>query len=161
MEFDEKPRALKGLVAENAVGGYSLNLENFIYTNGDGIVKKSTRHGTIPKNMEVKKFQEIKWKIYVDEPDTYLFDTSYSYQNNKEGGKMEIIIKGNSLKHSFKPTCKTIGEPLQDWIIDNYKSNRVGSVEITEKGIYEITVKLEAEKQNPIKWQWLWIDSKN
>ena len=161
MEFDEKPRALKGLVAENAVGGYSLNLENFIYTNGDGIVKKSTRHGTIPKNMEVKKFQEIKWKIYIDEPDTYLFDTSYSYQNNKEGGKMEIIIKGNSLKHSFKPTCKTIGEPLQDWIIDNYKSNRVGSVEITEKGIYEITVKLEAEKQNPIKWQWLWIDSKN
>ena len=80
LEYDKKPVALKGLVAENGEGGYSLNLENYNYINGDGKINDAKKYGTIPKNILVQKKQILKWKIFISEPGEYRVDSSYSFQ---------------------------------------------------------------------------------
>ena len=62
------------------------------------------------------------------------------------------VLKGN-----FKPTGKTVGEPLQDWHIKNFKSHRIGEVEFKNSGIYDITIHLKSRKKNIINWSWMWI----
>ena len=57
------------------------------------------------------------------------------------------VIKGN-----FKPTGKTVGEPLQDWHIKNFKSHRIGEVEFKNPGIYDISIHLRSRKKNIISW---------
>lgn len=159
LEYDKKPIAYKGLVAESSEGGYSLNLENYNYINGDGKINEAKKYGTIPKNILVQKKQILKWKIFISEPGEYSVDSSYSFQDNKDGGYIKFEINDTKLKQKFKSTGKTVGEPLQDWVIDNYKSNKLGSFKINKMGIYEVTLSLESKK-DPVKWQWLWIESK-
>jgi alpha-L-fucosidase len=159
LEYDKKPVALKGLVAESGEGGYSLNLENYNYINGDGKINEAKKYGTIPKNILVQKKQILKWKIFISEPGEYSVDSSYSFQDNKDGGNTKFEINDTKVKQKFKSTGKTVGEPLQDWVIDNYKSNKLGSFKINKTGIYEVTLSLESIK-DPVKWQWLWIESK-
>ena len=159
LEYDKKPIAYKGLVAESSEGGYSLNLENYNYINGDGKINEAKKYGTIPKNILVQKKQILKWKIFISEPGEYSVDSSYSFQDDKDGGNTKFEINDIKLKQKFKSTGKTVGEPLQDWVIDNYKSNKLGSFKINKTGIYEVTLTLESNK-DPVKWQWLWIKSK-
>lgn len=159
LEYDKKPIAYKGLVAESSEGGYSLNLENYNYINGDGKINEAKKYGTIPKNILVQKKQILKWKIFISEPGEYSVDSSYSFQDDKDGGNTKFEINDTKLKQKFKSTGKTVGEPLQDWVIDNYKSNKLGSFKINKTGIYEVTLTLESNK-DPVKWQWLWIKSK-
>ena len=159
LEYDKKPVAYKGLVAESREGGYSLNLENYNYINGDGKINEAKKYGTIPKNILVQKKQILKWKIFISEPGEYSVDSSYSFQDDKNGGNTKFEINDTKLKQKFKSTGKTVGEPLQDWVIDNYKSNKLGSFKINKTGIYEVTLSLESKK-DPVKWQWLWIESK-
>ena len=159
LEYDKKPIAYKGLVAESSEGGYSLNLENYNYINGDGKINEAKKYGTIPKNILVQKKQILKWKIFINEPGEYSVDSSYSFQDDKDGGNTKFEINETKLKQKFKSTGKTVGEPLQDWVIDNYKSNKLGSFKINKTGIYEVTLTLESNK-DPVKWQWLWIKSK-
>ena len=159
LEYDKKPDALKGLVAESGEGGYSLNLENYNYINGDGKINDAKKYGTIPKNILVQKKQILKWKIFINEPGEYRVDSSYSFQYDKDEGNIKFEINETKLKQKFKGTGKTVGEPLQDWVIDNYKSNKLGSFKINKAGIYEVTLTLEPYN-DPVKWQWLWIKSK-
>ena len=159
LEYDKKPVAVKGLVAESGEGGYSLNLENYNYINGDGKINDAKKYGTIPKNILVQKKQILKWKIFINEPGEYRVDSSYSFQYDKDEGNIKFEINDTKLKQKFKSTGKTVGEPLQDWVIDNYKSNKLGSFKINKTGIYEVTLTLESNK-DPVKWQWLWIKSK-
>ena len=159
LEYDKKPIAYKGLVAESSEGGYSLNLENYNYINGDGKINEVKKYGTIPKNILVQKKQILKWKIFISEPGEYSVDSSYSFQDDKNGGNTKFEINDTKLKQKFKSTGKTVGEPLQDWVIDNYKSNKLGSFKINKTGIYQVTLTLESNN-DPVKWQWLWIKSK-
>lgn len=159
LEYDKNPIAYKGLVAESSEGGYSLNLENYNYINGDGKINDAKKYGTIPKNILVQKKQILKWKIFISEPGEYSVDSSYSFQDDKDGGNTKFEINDTKLKQKFKSTGKTVGEPLQDWVIDNYKSNKLGSFKINKTGIYQVTLTLEPNK-DPVKWQWLWIKSK-
>ena len=101
----------------------------------------------------------MKWKIFISEPGEYRVDSSYSFQYDKDEGNIKFEINDTKLKQKFKSTGKTVGEPLQDWVIDNYKSNKLGSFKINKTGIYEVTLSLESKK-DPVKWQWLWIESK-
>ena len=159
LEYNKKPIAYKELVAISSEGGYSLNLENYNYINGDGKINDAKKYGTIPKNILVQKKQKLKWKIFISEPGEYSVDSSYSFQYDKDGGNTKFEINDVELKQKFKSTGKTVGEPLQDWVIDNYKSNKLGSFKINKTGIYEVTLTLESNK-DPVKWQWLWIKSK-
>ena len=159
LEYDKKPIAIKGLVAESFEGGYSLNLENYDFISGNGKINESKRYGTIPKNILVQKKQILKWKIFISEPGEYNVDSSYSFQENNDGGNISFEINDIELKQKFKSTGKTVGEPLQNWVIDNFNSNKLGSFKIKKSGVYQVTLVLEPNDK-PLKWQWLWIKSK-
>ncbi len=159
LEYDKKPIAIKGLVAESVEGGYSLNLENYDFISGNGKINESKRYGTIPKNILVQKKQILKWKIFISEPGEYNVDSSYSFQENNDGGNISFEINDIELKQKFKSTGKTVGEPLQNWVIDNFNSNKLGSFKIKKSGVYQVTLVLEPNDK-PLKWQWLWIKSK-
>ena len=159
IEYDKKPIAIKGLVAESVEGGYSLNLENHDFISGNGKIDESKRYGTIPKNILVQKKQILKWKIFISEPGEYNVDSSYSFQENNDGGNISFEINDIELKQKFKSTGKTVGEPLQNWVIDNFNSNKLGSFKIKKSGVYQVTLVLEPNDK-PLKWQWLWIKSK-
>ena len=107
----------------------------------------------------VQKKQILKWKIFISEPGEYNVDSSYSFQENNDGGNISFEINDIELKQKFKSTGKTVGEPLQNWVIDNFNSNKLGSFKIKKSGVYQVTLVLEPNDK-PLKWQWLWIKSK-
>ena len=61
------------------------------------------------------------------------------------------------LTHMIQPTGKTVGEPNQNWVIDNFKSHRLGQIDFPVKGPYEITIDVTPNENDTIKLQWIWI----
>ena len=158
IEYDEKPQAMKGLVGKNFERGFSLNLQNYHMLKNNSGINKKTKYGTIPENISLSSEEVINWKIFIDEPGKYLFDTSYSNQSDKDLGDIVVFVDNKQvLKGNFKPTGKTVGEPLKDWHIKNFKSHRIGEVEFKNSGIYDITIHLKSRKKNIINWSWMWI----
>jgi hypothetical protein len=70
---------------------------------------------------------------------------------------LTITAAGQTVSHPILNTGKTVGEPKQDWVIDNYKSNRLCKINFPEKGIYEIELSIEPAKKDQINFQWFWI----
>ena len=96
--------------------------------------------------------------MYINDPGDKDIDISYSYQNNN--GKNKILLKASNttLEHIIQPTGKTVGEPNQNWVIDNFKSIRLGKINFPEKGFYEIEMEVIPEKKEEIKFQWIWVN---
>ena len=57
-----------------------------------------------------------------------------------------------------KPTGKTVGEPNNDWIIDNFSSNRIGEINFPEAGFYEIEMQIIPSRNDNLKFQWIWAE---
>jgi alpha-L-fucosidase len=158
LEYAQKPEIADGLVVKTVDGGYSLTHENSISEVGDGTVKGIDRRGTVPAHILVDEKYQCKWKIFVDKPGTMTMDVSYSFQGEKQKGTISVNAANSSRKHNVAPTGLTVGEPNRNYHIDNFVSNRVGSIDFPEKGIYEIFMEVDAKKNNPIKFQWLWME---
>ncbi len=85
-------------------------------------------------------------------------DVSYSYQEEKPGRQIKVKASNASLVHQAMPTGLTVGEPNQSWHIDNYSSHSMGIINFDIAGKYEISMEIEGKKNNPIKFQWLWLE---
>lgn len=157
LEYDTKPEIVEGLVAKTVDGGYSLQHENSISEKGDVKVRGYDRRGTVPPHIIIEDTYKSNWKIFVDQPGKYTFDVSYSLQGEMPAGTIRVRAANTSLKHEVAPTGLTVGEPNRDWHIDNFTSHRVGSINFPENGIYEISIEVDAKKNNPLKFQWLWV----
>jgi alpha-L-fucosidase len=70
-----------------------------------------------------------------------------------------LIVKASDteLEHISQPTGKTIGEPNQGWVIDNFKSNRLGTIYFPAKGFYDIELEVMPKEKEEFKFQWIWI----
>jgi alpha-L-fucosidase len=70
-----------------------------------------------------------------------------------------LVVTANEteLSHAIQPTGKTIGEPNADWVIDNFKSHRIGKIDFQEKGYYDIELKVSPSQEEEVKFQWIWI----
>ena len=160
MEFDKTPNIEKNLVAINRAGGFALNFDNATHSEGNAIQKEKERHGTIPAHLLVNEKHHLKWRVYIDQPGSYQFDTSYSFQKNAAAGT--ITLKSNEQTQTLllNPTGKTIGEPLQNWVIDNFKSHRVGEITFEKTGVFEIEIQLKPNTDKMFQWQWLWVSLK-
>ncbi|WP_462318071.1 alpha-L-fucosidase [Marinilabilia sp.] len=156
MEFDYKPEITRELVAKNIDNGFSLTPWNAISEKGDFTKEPSQKYGTIPPNVGVSATYEAHWKVFIDQPGQYRLDASYSYQGETPDGKFEIKAANEVLKNSFSPTGMTVGEPNEDWHIEKFVSNKTGTFNFPEPGVYDISVKIEAGKE-PVKFQWLWL----
>jgi alpha-L-fucosidase len=157
LEYPEYPETTKNLVAKTVSGGFSLTPFNVISDEDELKIESKSRRGTVPQHAVIENPVTLKWKIYVDTPGMKNIDVSYSYQQNENGGRMVITANETELTHSVQPTGKTIGEPNADWVIDNYKSHRIGQINFPEKGYYDIQLKVNTSQQEKINFQWIWI----
>ncbi|MFT5385999.1 MAG: alpha-L-fucosidase [Saprospiraceae bacterium] len=158
MEFDQSPEIVKGLVAAAVGGGYALKPENAISSEGNAVTEKAGRFGSIPPHALIKKQQSYTWKIYIDKACKVSADVSYSFQG--EFGQNQIIlkVKNTTLIHQVEPSGQTVGEPNADWVIENFKTSRLGEIPFDEPGFYEIKIEVISEDGKEIKLNWLWLE---
>ena len=160
MIFNKKPNADLDLVAETKYGGRSLNYLNAFSSNGEGIKNEPKRYGSIPKNIEINDSLTMKWKVFIDKPSVYILDTSYNFQKKITDGFLSLKINNKKFKHQFEYTGKTVGEPNQYWIIDRFKSFKIGEIKFESPGFHQIELKIKTNPQNPIQWQWIWMEKR-
>jgi alpha-L-fucosidase len=157
LEYPEYPKTAKNLVAKTVTGGFSLTPFNAFFGEEDLKTESKSRRGTIPEHTLIENPATLKWKIYVDKPGTKNIDVSYSFQQDESDGSMVITANETEITHSIQPTGKTIGEPNTDWVIDNFKSHRIGQIDFPEKGFFDIELDVSPSQQKEVKFQWIWI----
>ena len=156
VEYDKKPTIVNGLAAKTIDGGYSLTPKN-LYQKDKFVINKKEREGTIPEYVFVDSEKTFNWKIYIDEPGEKNIDISYSYQNNSNKNQLVCKTANTKLIHQVLNTGKTVGEPNQNWVIDNFKSNRLGKINFPVAGFYEVELEVIPDKNDELKFQWIWI----
>lgn len=157
IEFSEKPEIADNLVAKTVDGGYSLLPQNQNNEDKSLIIIPKAHKGTIPNHVEIKKNRTFKWNIYVDKPGEKNIDISYSFQNESKKSKLSLSAANTTISQVIIPTGKTVGEPGQNWVIDNYKSNRLGKIHFPDKGIYEVKLTVEPAINEKVNFQWVWV----
>lgn len=158
VEYDKMPEIQNGLAAKTTGGGYSLTPANSSDADPLFTIQKKEMRGTVPGHIIVSEPQILHWNIYVDEPGEKSVDVSYSFQNETKRAGIEIKVAGKVLQHQVLNSGKTVGEPNSEWIIDNYQSNRMGKILFSEKGMYDIELKIFPEQKEPVHFQWVWIE---
>lgn len=158
-EYVSNPEISEGLAAKTNSGGYSLLPGNQISAFSPGILLKKEKYGTIPEHLAIDKPETLTWKIYVDTPGKKYFDISYSNQNNT-GNPAKIILQaaGSEISALAIPTGKTVGEPNENWVIDNFASLRIGEINFPEEGFYLIKMQIIPSPNDILKFQWIWAD---
>ncbi|MBT5187006.1 MAG: alpha-L-fucosidase [Kordiimonadaceae bacterium] len=157
VEYDKKPDVAVDLAAMSVTGGYSLLPSNWISADGNQEIVPIARFGTIPPHVDVTSNSTYKWKVYIEAAGSYQVDTSYSFQEEGDEGRISIKASNASINHDVIPTGKTVGEPDEDWVIDNYHSSRFGTIEFPKAGYYEIEMNVEPKNSKAIKFQWVWL----
>lgn len=158
LEYSGKPQISDGLVAKNMDGGYSLLPWNITGSRDPLKIINKQRGGTVPSHIVINEQTKLKWNIYVDEPCSKTIDVSYSYQGATERNTIVLRAAGKEISHKVSATGKTVGEPNSDWIIDNFKSHRLGTINFSKAGYYEIELEIKPEKNENIKFQWVWVN---
>jgi alpha-L-fucosidase len=158
IEYDQMPEVVKGLTAIAVAGGYSLQPKNAISTKGNATMEPASRYGTIPPHALIKEQQNYIWKIYVEKPCKLFADISYSSQKENEDSKIILKVKNTSLTYPLKPTGKTVGEPKADWVIDNFKTSRIGQINFESPGFYDIQIEVVPAQGSEIRLNWFWLE---
>jgi alpha-L-fucosidase len=160
LEYDTKPVVASDLVAKTVDGGFSLKRENSISELGTFTSQRYNSKGTVPPHIVVSDSYRSSWKIFIDQPGDYVFDVSYSFQGEKPAGKITINASKTDVSHEVTPTGQTVAEPNREYHIDNFTSHRIGSINFPKAGIYEISMDIEPQKEQPVKFQWMWVMKK-
>jgi len=50
-----------------------------------------------------------------------------------------------------------VGEPNSNWQIDRFNAQRLGQLEFSEPGYYDITLEINPGKVEELSFQWLWL----
>lgn len=158
-EYDLIPEISEGLVAKTKSGGYSFLPGNQITPAHSQFIVKKEKYGTIPEYLLIEKPETFTWKIFVDTPGKKHFDISFSNQN-ESSNVAEIILQaaGSEISTLAKPTGKTVGEPNENWVIDNFASQRIGEINFSATGFYEIKMQIIPSANNILKFQWIWAE---
>ncbi|MCU4174248.1 alpha-L-fucosidase [Carboxylicivirga sp. N1Y90] len=157
VEYNSKPEIVDGLVSKTVDGGYSLLPDNQFENDKSIVVEPLASSGTIPRHVVVNSNKTFIWKIYVDKVGEKNLDVSYSFQNQESAGDITVKISGKIFKHNIRPTGQTVAEPNEAWYIDNFRSNRVGTMNFAEKGFYTIEMIIEPQQKKEVNFQWLWV----
>lgn len=157
LEYENRPEIIDDLVSKTVDGGFSLLPQNQSSIDESLIINPKERKGTVPAHVEVDENTTFSWKIYVNEPGEKNIDISYSFQNESEKSKLSLTVAGTTISQVILGTGKTVGEPGQNYVIDNYKSNRLGKINFAEKGYYDIELTIEPAKDDKVNFQWVWI----
>jgi alpha-L-fucosidase len=157
LEYNNEPDIENNLVGKTVDGGFSMTPQNQNPFDETVIINKKEREGTVPEYTVVKEKKLLHWRIYIDEPGEKTVDISYSFQSDSKKSKISVLAADAKLVHNIVPTGKTIGEPNQNWIIDNFKSTHLGKINFPKKGIFTIELEIIPEKNDELKFQWIWL----
>jgi len=157
LEYDSYPTIVDGLVAQSVYGGFSLTPGKALKSSGSTQVEAPSRRGTIPAHIEVSEKSSYSWRVYADRPMSLHIDVSYSFQGEAGKGTVKVSSRSGSRKASFKSSGMFVGEPNNDWQIDSYNSHRLGQLEFSESGYYDITLEIQPGKGEKMDFQWLWL----
>ena len=158
LEYKQRPTTIDDMVAKTNIGGYSLKPGNQIEKLKNTSTVPASRYGTVPAHDIVENDQTYKWKIFVDEPGTKAVDISYSFQGDSEEGQIVLRTYKTELNANISATGLTVGEPNENWHIENFKALRIGTINFPESGMYEIELQVAPPKDEPVRFQWLWIE---
>jgi alpha-L-fucosidase len=98
-----------------------------------------------------------RWRIYVDRPVSLYADVSYSFQGEQGKGTLSVTSRAGSLKAKIQPGRLFVGEPNSNWQIDSFDSHRLGQLEFTQAGYYDISLEIAPRKGEEVDFQWLWL----
>ncbi len=160
LEYDSYPSTEDGLVAQSVYGGYSLTPHNAMKSEGNTMIQGPARRGTIPPHIQVTEKSSYQWRIYLDKPASLNTDVSYAFEGETEeegSGKLTITSSPGSLSENFHATGRFVGEPNANWQIDSFNSHRLGHLEFSEPGYYDITLEIKPGKTEELSFQWLWL----
>jgi alpha-L-fucosidase len=161
LEYDERPAIVDGLVARTVDGGHSMRHENRSSEEGDRTVVAAGRYGTVPPHLVVEGEYTCRWKLFVERPGRMRVDASYSLQGEEAAGTLSVEAAGSAVDHALEPTGRTVGEANEGWHIDNFPSRRVGLIEFQSPGVHEVTMRVTAGTEDPVRFQWLWVQREN
>ena len=157
VEYKQAPRTVSGIVAKTIDGGFSLKPDNQSPEPENQEIISPSKYGTVPSHINVLESQTLKWKVFIDEPGTKSIDVSYSYQGEVGKGQFIVQTLQTEITADIQNTGLTVGEPNEDWHIECYKAKHIGKIEFPEAGMYEILLQIKPAKNEPVKFQWLWI----
>ena len=158
LEFDSYPETDSKLVAKSVYGGYSLNLSNMSQPIDNSLVIDSEHYGTVPEHMELKESSTFQWRIYVEKPMEVSLDVSYNYQGNSNKNKLTVEVAGTTISQQITPTGRVVGEPNSNWHIDSFNSHRIGKINFSKPGYYNVFLNIAPEKGETVDFQWMWLD---
>jgi alpha-L-fucosidase len=157
LEYAAYPTTEDGLVSKSVYGGFSLTPAKAIEQEGDTRIQLPTRRGTIPAHIKVSRKSTYRWRIFVDRPRTLHVDLSYSFQGEEGRGSISVFSQAGKLRTGITPTGQSVGEPNSDWQIASFESFRLGKLEFSRPGYYEISLEVEPGKGEELGFQWLWL----
>jgi len=157
LEYDIYPGTEDGLAARSVYGGFSLKPSNTSSMDGNTYVEPAERFGSVPSHIKVSKKSTFQWRIYIESPMSVIADVSYSFQGKM--GLGTLTVKSADSKHSVsvEPTGRYVGEPNREWQIDSFNSHRMGKLEFSQSGYYDITLEVDPAKEKTINFQWFWL----
>jgi alpha-L-fucosidase len=157
LEYASYPSVEDGLTALSVYGGYALNPAKATEQKGSTKLSPPSRRGTVPAHIKVSEKSSYSWRIYVDRDMTLNADVSYAFQGTESKGTVSVSSQAGKLKSRFKSTGLFVGEPNAGWEIESFNSHRLGKLEFTEAGYYDITLDIDPRKGEEIAFQWLWL----
>jgi alpha-L-fucosidase len=122
------------------------------------LIIDSEQYGTVPKHLNLKKNSTFQWRIYVEKPMNLNVDVSYSYQGESNKNRITVEAADIEITRQVLPTGRVVGEPNSDWHIDSFNSHRIGEINISQPGYYDISLKIEPDKGESVDFQWVWLD---
>lgn len=157
LDYNHYPHIMDGLIAQSVYEGHSLLPSNANVKEGSTSIEKTSRRGSIPAHILVTEESNYKWRIFVEKPKTFYVDISYDYHGKEGNGAVSISSEAGSLSANIQPTRLLVGEPNQDWQIGSFDSHRLGSLEFTAPGYYDITLKIKPTTGEAMGFQWIWL----
>jgi len=137
--------------------GFSLTAENFISNNGDRVRVRAKEFGSVPGHLIVTNKSEYVWRIFIEKPTSLSVDVSYGFKGKGNGGKITVETAGESFSHKVSNTGLFVKEPGQESRLENYKSFRLGVINFTEPGYYNVKVTVEPKNNEEVDFQWIWL----
>ena len=157
LEYESYPATEDGLVAQSVYGGFSLTPQNALKSEGNMQIQAPARRGTIPAHIRMTEKSSYQWRIYMHKAMTLYCDVSYAFEGEAESGKITVESESAKLSGTFRNTGRFVGEPNSNWQIDSFNAHRLGQLEFSEPGYYDITLEIKPGKDEELSFQWLWL----
>ena len=88
--------------------------------------------------------------------------TDFHLKEDRKDTEIGTTKRGNGPAYRDKYARKGVHAleipELEDYIIDKFKSSTIGTINFEDLGFYSIELKINTSSQNPLQWQWLWLE---